>query len=70
MRLILQCISGIYIVLKNLTYFVLPSAGVFPVILTLNLNISESVKVAFGLSLKYCHKRSMFLNNYRCILLN
>ena len=31
-----------------LTSFVLPAAGDFPVILTLNLNDSESVKVTFG----------------------
>ena len=30
------------------TSFVLPAAGVFPVILTLNLNDSESVPVEFG----------------------
>ena len=31
-----------------LTFFVLPAAGDFPVILTLNLSNSESVKVTFG----------------------
>ena len=35
----------------NSTCFVLPSAGVFPVIFILDLNDSESVKLSFGSSL-------------------
>ena len=56
MRLISKLISGISRVLQKLlkyfngtamlTFFVLPSAGVFPVIFILDLNDSESVKVA------------------------
>ena len=38
-----------------LTSFVLPSAGILPVIFILGLNNSESTKLAFG-SLKYGHK--------------
>ena len=34
-----------------LSYFVLPPAGVLPVIFTLDLNDSESAKLLFGLSL-------------------
>ena len=34
-----------------LTSFVLPSAGVFPVILILYLNYSDSVILSFGISL-------------------
>ena len=34
-----------------LTYFVLPSLEVLPIIFTLNSNDSESLKVAFGLYL-------------------
>ena len=37
------------------TSFVLPSAGILPVIFILGLNNSESAKLAFG-SLKYGHK--------------
>ena len=39
-----------------LTSFVLPAAGVFPVILILNLNDSESTILSFGSSLQCCHK--------------
>ena len=56
MRLISKLISGISRVLQKLlkyfngtamlTFFALPSAGVFPVIFILDLNDSESVKVA------------------------
>ena len=55
MRLISQLISGISRVLQKLvkyfngtaisTFFVLPSAGVFPVIFILDLKNSESAKV-------------------------
>ena len=38
-----------------LTFFVLPSAGILPVIFILGLNNSESAKLVFG-SLKYGHK--------------
>ena len=40
-----------------LTSFVLPSAGILPVIFILGLNNSESTKLAFG-SLKYGHKHN------------
>ena len=56
-----QLISGTSRVLQNLlkyfngtiisTSFVFPSAGVFPVIFTLDLNDSESAKLSFGSSL-------------------
>ena len=61
MRLISQLIKGIskilQIILKyfndttTLTSFVFPAAGVFPVILILNSNDSEFVKISFGSSL-------------------
>ena len=61
MRLILQLINGISKVLQKLpkcfngtitsTSFVLPSAGVFPVIFILDLNDSKSVQLLFGSSL-------------------
>ena len=61
MRIISQLINSISRVLqKFLKYFngaiisasfVLPPAGVFPVIFILDLNDSESVKLAFGSSL-------------------
>ena len=60
MRLTSQLINGISRVLqKLLNYFngktisrsfILPSAGVFPVIFILDLNDSESVKLSFGSS--------------------
>ena len=60
-RLISQLIKRILRVLQKLlkyfngtailTSFVLPLAGYFPVIFTLDLNDSESVKVEFGSSL-------------------
>ena len=37
-------------------FFVLPSAGVFPVIFALGLNDFESAKLSFGSSLLYYHK--------------
>ena len=71
-RLISQLIKGILRVLQKLlkyfnstailTSFVLPTAGVFPFIFTLDLNDSESVKVLYdtasacGLSMLCCHK--------------
>ena len=36
--------------------FVLPSAGVFLVIFTLDLNDSGSSKLIFGFPMQYCHK--------------
>ena len=61
MRLTSQLINGISRVLQKLleyfngtiisTSFVLPSAGVIPVIFILDLNDSESVKLSFGSSL-------------------
>ena len=61
MRLTSQLINGISRVLQKLlkyfngtiisTSFVLPSAGVFPVIFILDLNDSESAKLSFGSSL-------------------
>ena len=60
-RLTSQLINGISGVLQKLlkyfsgtvisTSFVLPSSGVSPVIYTLDLNDSESVKLSLGLSL-------------------
>ena len=44
--------------------------GVFPVIISLNLNDSEFVIVALGLSLQYCHKLPDVFNNYHYYLLN
>ena len=41
-----------------LTSFVLPPAGVLPVIFTLDLNDSESAKLSFGPSSQYYHKLS------------
>ena len=61
MRLTSQLVNGISRVLQELlkyfngtiisTSFVLPSAGVFPVIFILDLNDSEPVKLPFGSSL-------------------
>ena len=61
MRLILQLNKYILRVLQNYliilmvpvisTFFLLPSLGVFPVIFILDLNDSESAKLAFGSSL-------------------
>ena len=61
MRLTSQLINGISRVLQKLlkyfngtvisTFFVLPAAGVFPVIFILDLNDLESVKLSFGSSL-------------------
>ena len=61
MRLTSQLIDGISKVLQKLlkyfngnitsTYFVLPAAGLIPVIFTLDSNVSESVKLSFGPSL-------------------
>ena len=66
MRLISQLIKGIsrvsQILLKYfngtgiLKSFVLQLAEIFPVVFVLDSNDSEFVKVAFGSSLKYCHK--------------
>ena len=66
MRLTSQLINGISRVFQKLlkyfngtiisTFFVLPSAGVFPVIFILDLNDSECAKLSFGSSLSYCHK--------------
>ena len=66
MRLISQLINGISRVLQKLlkyfngtavlTSFVFPAAGVLPVILTLYLNVSDSVIGSFGSFLWYCHK--------------
>ena len=60
-RLTSQLIIGISSVLQKLlkyfngtiisTSFVLPAAGVLPVIFNLDLNDSEPVKLSFGLSL-------------------
>ena len=41
---LLKCFDGIII----LTSFVLPAAGVFPVIFALDLNDSEFAKLSFG----------------------
>ena len=38
------------------TSFVLPPAGVLPIIFNLDLNDSESAKLSFGSSFYYCHK--------------
>ena len=46
-RKLLKCFDGTIVS----TSFVLPLAGVFPVISTLNLNYPESVKLLFGSSL-------------------
>ena len=61
MRITSQLINGISRVLQKLLKyfngtiisisFVLPSAGVFPVIFILDLNDSESVKLSFDTSL-------------------
>ena len=67
MRVTSQLVNGISRNLQKLpkyfdgiiisTFFALPSAGVFPGTFTLDLNDSESVKLSFGLSLWYYHKR-------------
>ena len=91
-RIISQLINGISRVLQKLlkyfkgttisTFFLLPSSGIFPVTLILDLNDSDSVILSFGASLYYCHIllpyaliciiaiNLMFLNSYQCILLN
>ena len=61
MRLTSQLINGISRVLQKLlkyfngtiisTSFLLPAAGVFPVIFILDLNDAESAKLSFGSSL-------------------
>ena len=61
MRLTSQLVKGISRVLQKLlkyfngtgilTSFVLPAAGVFPVILILNLNDLDSIMLSLGLSL-------------------
>ena len=62
MRLTSQLINGISRVTQKLlkyfngTSFVLPSLGLYPVILILDLNDSESVNLSFDPSLWYCHK--------------
>ena len=65
-RLTSQLINGISRVLQKLlkyfndtiilTSFVLPLAGVFPVIFTLDFNDLELVQLSFGSSLLYFHK--------------
>ena len=65
-RLTSQLINGISRVLQKLlkyfngtiisTSFVLPAAGVFPVIFILDLNDSDCVMLLFGSSLWYYHK--------------
>ena len=65
-RLTLQFINGISRVFQKLlkffnctinsTSFAFPSAAVFLVIFTVDLNDSESVKLLFGSSLKYSHR--------------
>ena len=80
-RLVLQLISSISRVLPIfLMYFngtaistCTVTLAVLFVNLDLNLNDLESVIICFiytTLSLKYCHKLPMFLNNYGYILLN
>ena len=68
MRLVSQMINGISRVLQELrkqfngtaisTFFVLPAAGVFPVILIVYLNDLDCVILSFGSSLYYCHRLS------------
>ena len=80
MRLTSQLINGISRVLQNLlkyfngtiisTSFVLPSAGVFPVIFILDLNDLESVKLSFAHLCNTAINFQMFFSNYHYILLN
>ena len=66
MRLISQLIEGHFKSFPKLlkyfngtavlTFFVLPSSGVFPVVFSLDFNDSEFTKVSFVSSLLYCHK--------------
>ena len=65
-RLTSQLINDVSRVLKNWlkyfngtiisTSFLFPSAGVFLVIFTLDLNDSEFAKLSLGSSFQYCHK--------------
>ena len=75
MELTLQLINGISKVLQKLfkhfngpiilTSFVLPSAGVFPVISVLGLNDSKSIKLSFGSSLQYFHKLRLWQCSFK-----
>ena len=66
LRLISKLINGFSRVLQKLlkyfngtavlSYFVLPAAGDFPVILILYLKDSDCVTLSFGSYLQYCHK--------------
>ena len=66
LRLISKLINGFSRVLQKLlkyfngtavlSYFVLPAAGVFPVILILYFKDSDCVTLSFGSYLQYCHK--------------
>ena len=66
MRLISQLINGISRDFQKLmnyfndtsisTFFALPLSAVFPLILILDLDDSDSVILSFGSSLWYCHK--------------
>lgn len=67
MTFILQLNRGTYRVLQKilfiyfsgtaiLTFFVLPAVGIYPAVLALNLNASESAALTFEPSLWYYHK--------------
>ena len=67
MTFIMQLNRGTYRVLQKilfiyfsgraiLTSFILPAVGIYPIVLALNLNASESVALTFEPSLWYYHK--------------
>ena len=78
MRLISQLINSISIVLQKLlkycngttisTFFVLPSAGAFPVILIFDMNYSDCVILSLNHHYNTSINFLMFLNHYRCII--
>ena len=75
MGLTWQLINGISRVPQNLlkhfngpiilTSFLLPSAGVFPVISVLGLNDSKSIKLSFGSSLQCCNKLRLWQCSFK-----
>ena len=78
MRLISQFISGISRVLQKLpkcfdgtaisAFFVLPSAGIFPINFFVDLNDSESVKIDAAYLCNIAINFQVFLNNYHYML--
>ena len=73
MRLNSQLIDGLSRVLQKLlisTSFVLPSAGVFPVIFILDLMIHNLLSYHLAHLCNITFLNYMFLNNYHYILLN